>query len=503
MMSNDVRDPCARVPQGLHCGETRRSFLNRSDSTSASLPARIPDLLAVRLESGEWLIREASQRLVESGMLPSGDVRGRTLSGVFPDAVPALAELGDEVVKNHLPLSGVLMRAAPERDRLMVVELHPWGYSPDLGRELVAYYFRDAEEGDLWRESPVPGLVGRGPAMREVFRKVDRYARSDASVVISGETGTGKELVAAALHERSPRANGPYVSINCAAISEQLLESELFGHERGSFTGALRTHRGRFERADGGTLFLDEVGDMPLSLQAKLLRVLETGRLERVGAERELQVDVRVVCATHRNLEQDIVAGRFRADLFHRLAVLHIGLPPLRERREDIPALVQHFLDQFNRHYSQHVRRLTPEAVALLQAYAWPGNVRELRNVLERVFVENQGEIIGARAFREWVGERQQAVAAARTGAPTAVPAPWNGGEGPGGLIEAELVAERAAPAARRSTRPVELDAEEIRRAYRAAQGNLAAAARLLGVHRATLYRYLKKLGLRREELED
>ncbi|PLX99932.1 MAG: sigma-54-dependent Fis family transcriptional regulator [Desulfuromonas sp.] len=469
-----------------------------SMQTHQSLPARLPDLVATRPGHREWLVLQASGYCQELSPLP-GDLRGRLLSAVFPEAVPPLGELCDEVAAGQAPLGGVLFRSAGEEGELFSLEVHPWGKDEETHNERIAFFFRPARAVDYDHESPVAGLVGQGPAMREVFRKIASYARSDASVVVSGETGTGKELVAAALHERSGRANGPYVSLNCAAISEQLLESELFGHEKGSFTGALRTHKGRFERADGGTLFLDEIGDMPLALQAKLLRVLETGRLERVGAEREQQVDVRIICATHRDLEYDIAGGRFRADLYHRLAVLHIGLPPLRERREDIPHLVRHFLEQFNRRYGQHVQRLTPEAVALLQAYAWPGNVRELRNVLERVYVETQGEIIGARAFREWVGERQKAVnSRPRSSAPMNVN--WQGaGEG-SGMIEAELVHEK--PVGRpRSTRPAELDADEIRRAYQTAQGNLSAAARLLGVHRATLYRYMKKLGLDRSEL--
>src|SRR5512145_742118 len=229
------------------------------------------------------------------------------------------------------------------------------------------------------------GLVGASPAMREVYRKIELYARSDAAVIVSGETGTGKELVARALHAFGPRRNGPFVAVNCSAIAAELLESELFGHEKGAFTGALRSHRGRFERAHGGTIFLDEVGDMPLPAPAKLLRVLEEGMIERVGAERPVAVDVRVVGATNVPLERTVHEGRFRADLYHRLAVLRIQLPALRQRPEDIPLLVEHFLRQFRRKYARPVERLTPEAMALLDAYLWPGNVRELRNVLERV----------------------------------------------------------------------------------------------------------------------
>jgi sigma-54 specific flagellar transcriptional regulator A len=293
-----------------------------------------------------------------------------------------------------------------------------------------------------------------------------------------------------------------------------LLESELFGHEKGAFTGALRSHRGRFERADGGTLFLDEVGDMPLNTQSKLLRVLEEGTIERVGAEREQKVDVRILAATNVPLEQAVGTGRFRADLYHRISVLRIHLPPLRDRIEDIPYLVEHFLKIFARKYGRRIYRLTPEAVSLLQAYMWPGNVRELRNVLERVFVETQADVIGARAFGEWIRERQDFLAEVRDGhgaGRSSLPAVLL----PQGaqrmertkaesefspVFEAEFYAGEEGG---RSTRPANLTEEEIHRAYRDAGGNLADAARRLGVHRATLYRYLDKLGLSRADLEE
>jgi len=341
------------------------------------------------------------------------------------------------------------------------------------------------------------GLVGASPGMREVYRKIELYAASDAAVIVTGETGTGKELVARALHAHGLRRAGPFVAVNCSAIAAELLESELFGHEKGAFTGALRTHRGRFERAHGGTIFLDEVGDMPLPAQAKLLRVLEEGMVERVGSERPVAVDVRVVGATNVPLEQAVHAGRFRSDLYHRLAVLRIQLPPLRQRAEDIPLLVEHFLHHFHRKYGRPVARLTPEAMALLDAYLWPGNVRELRNVLERVFVETHAEVIGARAFREWVRERQDFT-----------PGEW-GPEPPlsGAAVAPPWPLPGAPPTppmgqSRHSTRPANLDPAAIRRAWQAAGGNLTAAARLLGVHRATLYRSLTRLGLSRADLD-
>jgi transcriptional regulator with PAS, ATPase and Fis domain len=338
--------------------------------------------------------------------------------------------------------------------------------------------------------------------MREVFRKIRLYAASDATVIITGETGAGKELVAQALHLESRRHDKPFAALNCTAISEQLLESELFGHERGAFTGAVRDHRGYFERADRGTLFLDELGDMPLATQSKLLRVLEDGQVVRVGSEVPRKVDVRVIGATNVPLEQAVAKKEFRADLYHRLAVLRIHLPPLRERSEDIPLLADRFLAQFGRHYGKPVKRLTAEAVRLLQSYLWPGNVRELRNVIERVVVESETEAIGARAFTEWIRERQQFAddlpvarpTDSRTSLPASLPValPWSGGT------------ERSAPhlSAQRDRRSKkDLSEEAIRRAYAVADGNLSAAARHLGIHRATLYRHLQRLGIKRDQL--
>lgn len=230
-------------------------------------------------------------------------------------------------------------------------------------------------------------IVWHGEAMRKVMAQVERVAASETRVCILGETGTGKELVARTLHERSARGAGPFVALNCAAVPAELIESELFGHEKGSFTGAAGRHVGKFEQAGRGTLFLDEIGDMPLHMQAKLLRVLEEGEIERVGGEKPIRVDVRVLVATHRDLEAQVKDGKFRQDLFHRVYVFPLVLPPLRERREDIPALVEHFAAQV---CSQNGWRPVPfsaDSMAALQAHSWPGNVRELRNIVERLML--------------------------------------------------------------------------------------------------------------------
>src|SRR5215470_15297444 len=230
-------------------------------------------------------------------------------------------------------------------------------------------------------------IVRAGEAMRRVMAQVDRVAASESRVCILGETGTGKELIARALHERSPRKNGPFVTLNCAAVPAELIESELFGHEKGSFTGAASHHIGKFEQANHGTLFLDEIGDMPVVMQAKLLRVLEERQVERVGGDRTIPVDVRVIVATHRNLEELVKKGQFRQDLFHRLYVYPLVLPPLRERADDIPALIDHFARQVAQVNGWKPKPFTPEAIAELRRYSWPGNVRELRNLVERLLL--------------------------------------------------------------------------------------------------------------------
>ena len=237
-------------------------------------------------------------------------------------------------------------------------------------------------------------MTGTSAVLREVLTQVDRVAPTDATVLLVGETGTGKELLARHVHVRSPRAAAPLIRVNCAAIAPGVFESELFGHERGAFTGALERRVGRFELAHGGTLFLDEIGELPLEIQVKLLRVLQEGEVERVGSGRPIPVDVRVVAATNRDLEADVAVGRFRADLFYRLNVFPVRVPPLRERPEDLPLLIDHFLAKLRRKLGKPLGLLAPESLARLRRYPWPGNVRELQNVLERSCVLATGEVV-------------------------------------------------------------------------------------------------------------
>lgn len=315
-------------------------------------------------------------------------------------------------------------------------------------------------------------MVGGSAAMRQVRELIERVAPTDARVLITGDSGTGKELAAAAIHRHSPRAPEPFIRVNCAAIPRDLVESELFGHERGAFTGATERRRGRFELADRGTLLLDEVGDLGAEAQAKLLRVLETGEFERVGGGTPLRVDVRTLAATNRDLRADVAAGRFREDLFFRLHVIPLHMPPLRERREDVPALVRHFLDRQRSRIALRPPRLTPEAMAVLERHSWPGNVRELANIVERLTILHSGAEVGGAAVR-----------ALLEGSPTT-------SSRLGGYTDDESL-----PLAERLD---EFEREVILKALGRADGNVAEAARHLETDRANLYRRMRRLGIDR-----
>ena len=315
----------------------------------------------------------------------------------------------------------------------------------------------------------VPGeLVGRGRAMERVREQIAQVAGTDSRVLITGESGTGKELVAAAIHRGSPRAKRPFVAVNCAAIPRELVESELFGHEKGAFTGATERRLGRFALADGGTVFLDEIGDLSLDAQAKLLRVLETGEVQRVGAERAERVDVRVVAATNRQLDQAVAAGAFREDLYFRLNVFPIALPSLRDRLEDLPELVAHLAARVR---PVATPRFSAQALATLQGYGWPGNVRELANIVERLLIVGRGSSeIGAEAVADVL--------------------PQATGPGP------RTSAGPAQPELPLSDALDEYERQLIRGALTRAKGNVAEAARILRTDRANLYRRMRRLGL-------
>jgi two-component system response regulator HydG len=242
-------------------------------------------------------------------------------------------------------------------------------------------------------------LIGASEVMQKVFKIVEKVARTDSSVFVWGESGTGKELVARAIHTNSKRKDGPFIKVNCGALTETLLESELFGHQKGAFTGAIKTKLGRFELADTGTLFLDEIGDVPMSMQVKLLRALQEQEFERVGGEAPIKVDVRIISATNKDLEKEVAEGRFREDLFYRLHIIPMTLPPLRDRRDDIPVLVSHFIEKLAPRTNAEIRSIADDALGRLMAYGWPGNVRELENVIEQSLVFAEGSQIGVEAL--------------------------------------------------------------------------------------------------------
>jgi two-component system nitrogen regulation response regulator NtrX len=321
-------------------------------------------------------------------------------------------------------------------------------------------------ENDQFRESSgAPHIVGDSVPMKALRQQLALMAGTNGRVLIYGESGTGKELAAHALHAMSARAANPFVEVNCAAISEGSIESELFGHMKGSFTLAHERKVGKFQKADGGTLFLDEVGDMSLSTQSKVLRVLEDQRFEPVGASESIQVDVRVVAATNKNLEVEIERGNFREDLFYRLNVIPFHVPPLRERKEDIPSLAAYFLEEFARSYGRKPKELTPQAVETLRAYHWPGNVRELRNLIERIVILNPQSRIDARHIPLHQAKKTQSERSA---------------DRYGSLQDVREAAER----------------DYILKKLEESHGNVSRAAELLGLERSNLYRKMRALGI-------
>ena len=326
-------------------------------------------------------------------------------------------------------------------------------------------------------------LVGRSPALLEVFKTIGRVATSDIAVLITGESGTGKELVARAIHQASARSEGPFVAVNAAAIPRELLESELFGHERGAFTGAVESRPGRFREARGGTLFLDEIGDMPIELQAKLLRVLQSGEVTSVGGRRPEHVDVRIVAATHRDLDAAVRDGRFREDLLYRLRVVPIHIPALRERAEDVAVLAQHFVERYAEELRLGPRALSPDALERLVAHPWPGNVRELENAIKRALVLSTGEVLTPDAFAFLAAPAGEAHAAT------------------GAELE-DLVAREVDDALAAGERDLHeallrrLERPLLERVLAHTGGNQLRAAALLGINRNTLRKKLTELGI-------
>jgi two-component system nitrogen regulation response regulator NtrX len=330
----------------------------------------------------------------------------------------------------------------------------------------------EEENRDLKQRLGKHQIIWASPVIRELMAQVEQVAAGETRVCIRGETGTGKELIARALHEKSSRRGGPFISLNCAAIPAELLESELFGHEKGSFTGAAGRHVGKFEQAHRGTLFLDEIGDMPLGMQAKLLRVLEEGEIERVGGDKPLAVDVRIIVATHRNLEEQVRAGTFREDLYHRVFVFPISLPPLRERRDDIRVLAEHFARQLAEQNGWKPKSFSREAMEELERYSWPGNVRELRNVVERALLLSAGDTVEGGVVQRALPQSAQIVTANANGSSAAI--------GSGTLAGRVEAFERETLLA------------ELKRNHH----HMTNTAKALGLERSHLYKKCQQLGI-------
>ncbi|HXY35386.1 MAG TPA: sigma-54 dependent transcriptional regulator [Planctomycetaceae bacterium] len=344
-------------------------------------------------------------------------------------------------------------------------------------------------EDELPNDDRVDRIVGHTPEMQEVYKAIGRVASLDVPVLLQGESGTGKELVARAIYQHSRRSQGPFLAVNCAAMPEGLLESELFGHEKGSFTGADRRRIGIFEQADKGTLFLDEIGDMNLATQPKLLRLLAEQRFERVGGEETIRTDVRVIAATNQDLERKVAAGEFRSDLLYRLKVYTIDLPPLRNRKDDLSLLVSHFLKVLNRDFHKRVTSIAPEALRVLQAHSWPGNVRELQSAIKHAYVQSSGEVITLECLPPYLREESRESSVVKSGRVDSVAENLRVEEMIGELIrrgESDIYAKVTSA----------VDRVVLQTVLRHVKGNQMQAAEMLGISRTTLRAKMRSLGL-------
>ncbi|NML46527.1 nitrogen regulation protein NR(I) [Ramlibacter sp. G-1-2-2] len=427
-------------------------------------------------------------------------------------------DLLTKVKEKHPGLPVIIMTAFSDLDSAVsafqggAFEYLPKPFDLPKAIELIRRAVEESQREEVAEERMIaaPEMLGQAPAMQDVFRAIGRLSQSNVTVMITGESGSGKELVARALHKHSPRANGPFVAINTAAIPKDLLESELFGHERGAFTGAQTMRRGRFEQAEGGTLFLDEIGDMPFDLQTRLLRVLSDGHFYRVGGHNAVKANVRVIAATHQDLEQRVKEGNFREDLFHRLNVIRLRLPALRERREDIPMLARHFLQQSAKQLGVEPKRISDAALARLTVFAFPGNVRQLENICHWLTVmapaqliepkDLPPEVVGAAVSSEAAAPRAASAevassVAAEVAPALAVAAPVAGGWE--SALEAEALQLLAAghhDVWDQLTRRFE--SKLILTALANTRGRRIEAAQKLGIGRNTITRKIQELGL-------
>jgi len=428
---------------------------------------------------GGYLVKKGFQvELASSGREALDIIAERTVDIMVTDQkMPEMSgiELAERVGDEHPNISVVVVTAFGSIDDAVSAMKHgveDYLTKPINLEELELILDRIIEKRHLVRENrllreqvkkapDVPGIVYQSEEMENVMSKVARAAESSATVLVTGESGTGKELVARAVHEVSDRRDKPFVAVNCSAVPENLIESELFGHEKGAFTGADRQRLGRFEQADGGTLFLDEIGEIPLHVQVKLLRVLQERSFQRVGGDETIDVDVRIIAATNRDLEKEVESGSFRQDLYYRINVVGLSIPPLRERRSDIPVLVEHFIGEYSKQHGKQIGSITPEALDRLVKYPFPGNIRELGNIIEQAVVLTRGDTITVKDLPLRVS---------------------SGGEQPAGDLNLE-------------DRVAELERNALWKALRETGGNKSAAARLLGLSERKIRYMLKKYG--------
>ena len=451
-------------------------------------------------QSLRWVLEKA---LRQAGMQTESFERAELLLDALATAAPDVLitdvrmpgmdglTLLDRVTERHPTLPVIVMTAHSDLDNAVAAyrggafEYLPKPFDLDEAVELVQKAAR--KNGVAKTENAtldtIPSMIGQAPAMQEVFRSIGRLARSSMTVLITGESGTGKELVARALHENSPRTSNTFVALNTSAIASELLESELFGHERGAFTGADARRIGRFEQADGGTLFLDEIGDMSPALQTRLLRVLAESEFFRVGGQNSIKVDVRVIAATNQDLPKAVKEGRFREDLYHRLNVIRINTPPLRQRRADIPSLLKHYLADAAKELQAPAKTLNSDAMDLLQSFNWPGNVRQLVNATRRLTVTAPGGVISATDIPDDLGGTDANSSAQKEW--TQPLASW---------AEQQLSREESKPLL--DTALPELERTLIRIALTRAHGRRQEAAKLLGWGRNTLTRKIRSLNI-------
>jgi DNA-binding NtrC family response regulator len=500
------------------------------------IPAHVDDRPAVFVVDDDSHLRTLIGSWVEAaGFRPVELESGEACLAALPTETPAAVLLDlsmpgmgggpalDRIRSHHRHLPVIVLTASKDVDT--VVDLMRRGAYDFLPKpvdrtKLVTTLVNAMEKhamamrlATLEREAEgrtIPGFVGASPAMRELYRQIDRVAASDISVYVHGESGTGKELVARAIHDRSGRSGSPFIALNCAAIPESLQESELFGHERGAFTGAAQRRVGCFEQVSGGTLFLDEVAELSPGAQAKLLRVLQQRTIQRVGSSQEIEVDFRLLAATHQDLAAAVQAGRFREDLFYRIVVFELELPPLRERAGDVELLARHFVAQAGKALAGREVGISPQALEALQRYGWPGNVRELQNVCQRAAVTCEGDVIlptdlPPRVCQAVAIPRAFTLAAEPAVAVPLAPVPAVGTIVTGlapvlGHLDPE-VEELPAPAAPPPAAPAALTLSGMERnaiveALQRAGGNRARVSRELGIGRTTLYRKLKEYGI-------